>query len=658
MTDQFPIFSDAVHKRLSLMSKHELFVVDGLDLYTSYLLAFPEGTNPIYRTNTEHDCSCCRNFIRNMGGLVTIQNGQKQSIWQCEGLPEPYATVAETMNDLVQQLPVKGVFRTRETRFGAEYTYDDDRRRWDHLHGNVAARHRSSQADADRGVIHTNQAVLKRGLTELHAHAFQTVLDLIDSNALYRGAEFRKSVKEFADLQKQYVESHYSDLHVWANASAPVSRFRNTAMGTLVQNISEGMDVERAVRAFEAMVAPTNYKRTTSIITPRMVEQALVQLRELDLEASIQRRFARIGDVSVNDVLFVDNSVRAHMKDDLRSLLMEAAKPHPVRSTDKAQEITIQEFIRKVVPTARGMDLLVKNNHLNNFVSLTAPVHENVNRLFRWNNNFAWSYDGEVADSIKQRVKRAGGNTNAALRVSLAWHNHDDLDIHVHGPEGHVYYGNRAGILDVDMHVGRGTTREPVENLSWSRPRDGAYVISVNQFARRETVDVGFMLEVECQGVLTQYVHAPAVSDGKSVKCMSFRMSRGEITDFKILSTDLVGGEQAVQKWGVNTQTWTPITLMLNSPNHWENAGGVGNQHWFFMLENCRNPDPARGIYNEFLRGDLEPHRKVFEVLGSKTKCMSTQDQLSGVGFTAARNDQVSVQVTTDNSTRIYNINF
>ena len=43
--------------------------------------------------------------------------------------------------------------------------------------------------------------------------------------------------------------------------------------------------------------------------------------------------------------------------------------------------------------------------------------------------------------------------------------------------------------------------------------------------------------------------------------------------------------------------------------------------------------EPVRGIYNEFLTGALEPHRKVFEVLGNRTKCQPSDKQLSGVGF-------------------------
>ena len=64
----FKPFSKAVHQQFTTMSKHELFTVDisGDDLFAAYLAAFPEGTNPIYRERTEHDCSCWKIFIRNI----------------------------------------------------------------------------------------------------------------------------------------------------------------------------------------------------------------------------------------------------------------------------------------------------------------------------------------------------------------------------------------------------------------------------------------------------------------------------------------------------------------------------------------------------------------------------------------------------------------
>ena len=240
--------------------------------------------------------------------------------------------------------------------------------------------------------------------------------------------------------------------------------------------------------------------------------------------------------------------------------------------------------------------------------------------------------------------------------MSLAWSNYDDLDIHADCPDGHIYFGNKLDILDVDMNAGGGRSREPVENLSWTRPRDGVYRIHVNQYNQRETADVGFTLEIECEGRVTQLSYPLGVKG--TVDCITFQMVRGELTDLKIVNKSIRGGDVSTQKWGVATENFVPVSTLMCSPNHWENAGSVGNQHWFFILEGCKNPEATRGIYNEFLRGDLEPHRKVFEVLGNKTKCAPSDQQLSGVGFSRGRNDEVTVRVTTNNSTRAYNIIF
>lgn len=96
----------------------------------------------------------------------------------------------------------------------------------------------------------------------------------------------------------------------------------------------------------------------------------------------------------------------------------------------------------------------------------------------------AWTYNGGVADSIKEKVRAAGGQTEGFLRCSLAWSNYDDLDLHVVEPNNlEIYYSNRigrsGGKLDVDENAGYGKTRKPVENIIWVNERkmlEGKYL--------------------------------------------------------------------------------------------------------------------------------------------------------------------------------------
>ena len=78
MTRNFPAFAKLVAESFqALVQNPDVFVV-GLDadaLYTLYLKAFPEGTNPIFKIRTEHDCSCCKHFIRRAGNVVAVEDG-------------------------------------------------------------------------------------------------------------------------------------------------------------------------------------------------------------------------------------------------------------------------------------------------------------------------------------------------------------------------------------------------------------------------------------------------------------------------------------------------------------------------------------------------------------------------------------------------------
>lgn len=663
----FAQFSKLIHEQYTRMASRELFVVgdDNRLFEAAYLDAFPEGTNLLYKTNSEHDCSCCKNFIRNLGNVVALlEDGTVQTVWDIEGAPYPYDVVAKIMANFVRLHPITNLFRSKEHSYGAEKTRQalegGDIKIWNHLHGKVSNKHHTRDVDRVTGEYRTNVATLRRAITELKLSAVNEVLSLIKQNALYRGAEHADSVRKFRTVLQvgQNMSPEPLERFVWANAHSPAAHFRNSVIGTLVTDLSNGMDLEDAVKAFESKVAPTNYKRTQALITPRMVEAAMAKIRELDLEAALERRFAKLSDITINNVLWADSSARRHMKGGIESVLMNAATS-TARISSKPEEISIDDFMLRVVPSATGMELLLENSMRNNLMSVTAPVHTDAGRLFKWNNDFAWSYNGNVTDSIKERVKAAGGNvTNTALRFSLAWFNFDDLDLHVVEPNGsHIYFGNkrgRYGELDVDMNAGHGATREPVENVSFVHAPDGRYRIVVDQYCARETTNVGCVVEIECAGKLQQLTYRKRL--GKQTEFALVTVKNGQIADIKV-SADVELGGFSQDIWGVKTETFVKVNTLMLSPNHWDGQA-LGNKHWFFILHGCRNDEPTRGIYNEFLSNELLEHRKVFEVLGDRTKCQPAENQLSGLGFSSTRNDKVTIRVASDRANRVYSVNF
>ena len=120
------------------MSERRLFTTtaEGAALWDRYLSSFPEGANPIYKTRTEHDCSCCRNFVKVAGGLVAIVGNELVSLWDVTVDQPAYQVVADAMSRLVKSHPIGNFFLHTERTVGTDVNHEDANgtvRTWDHF---------------------------------------------------------------------------------------------------------------------------------------------------------------------------------------------------------------------------------------------------------------------------------------------------------------------------------------------------------------------------------------------------------------------------------------------------------------------------------------------------------------------------------------------
>ena len=408
---EFVKFKRAVHAQFNQLAAgvDMLFLtnVDKDALWDCYLNSFPE------EERQSHNCNNCKHYIRHYGRVVAIKDNKVVTMWENLQLDEPYATVARNLDALVKSKPVVDVFITRDYELGIDRNnaYIDSLQgpkviTWNHLYyhmPNQLVYTGTESVSAVMGTLRTTKEVFKRALEELTIDSIETVLDLIGQNALYRGEQFKNDLSVFLGHKRHYdsLPDEEKDNWCWANFNrVGCARIRNTAIGTLLVNISSGLELDDCVTAYERIMAPENYQRPKSIVTKRMIEEAQKKVQELGLMDSLPRRHAALEDITVNNVIFAN------------------------RDTNKFHKVNV----------------------------------------------------------------------------------------------------------------------------------------------------------------------------------------------------------------------------MMLSPNYWDEQG-IGNKHYFFMLDDCKNPEPVRGFFNEYLNSELTPHRKVFEVLADKMKTPYQEHQLSGLGFSSTMRNSVIVKV-------------
>lgn len=620
--------------------------VDRDEIWDVYLKAIPE------EKRQGNNCNCCKSFLRQYAGIVGIKDNLMVTLWDFISEDAEYGEAIKALRNYIVSRPIKNVYLNTFAKCGTDKNADPKNNVvWNHFHIALP----KAFVKPDIGPIQAdalgNKEVLERGLNEITDEAIDTVLELIAQGSLYRGAEFKVMVSKLQDIKKRYKKVKGvapKNNFCWiesVNAPPSVTRIRNSSIGTLLNDLSDGRDLDAAVSAFERVVAPSNYKRPTALVTPRMVDNAKKRLEEMGLTGSLYRRMLSDKDLTVNNALFVYR--KNNQEDDIFEQIKTETKVNP-KSLTKVEEVSIGDFVDKVLPTAKSLKVLVENKHLGNFVSLVGPKNTDDPTMFKWGNNYSWSYSGEVADSIKERVKAAGGNVEGVLRVSLSWNNKDDLDLHVIEPRGDKIYfpvkrqlSKTGGILDVDANGGDGMRDDPVENIYWKNPprQYGDYKVVVNQYFQRSAQNLGFEIELDFQGD-TYYFSSPTNGGtGVNQHVLTFNYSKDGV---KIVKGEAkTGSYHSKEKWSVKTGQFHDVKSITLSPNHWEEKG-VGNKHFMFFLDGCVSDEKTRSFYNEFLTEELMKERKVFEVLGSKISVESTENELSGLGFSeTVRNDLI-----------------
>lgn len=672
-----------------------LFVtdVDMLKLWELYLDSFPEGTNNLYRTNREYDCSCCRHFIKIFGNVVAIDSRNRLvSVWDFAIDDPTFGPVARAMASFVRSGNILNVFVTKEKALGVDHNFEKlengSIQRWEHFYVNVPDKLRNTTKgtdavtdDAIRGKRREAREVFGRSLKEISREAVDTTLDLISQNSLYKGDEWKASLEVFLaahaeytnldrsgrletdeDLQAELRKEKERDCFCWRKSvevGSSVAKIKNSAIGTLLLDITKGTDLEVAVKKYESVVAPSNYKRPKAIFTKKMLDDARKKLEDLGFMDSLGRRHAMLGDVTIRNILFANPDAKKVMMGGIFEEMSREVAINP-RQFSRVEEVTIDHFLKEILPRVTSIEVLMENRHSSDLVSVIAPAVPGSKSMFKWTNGFSWAYAGNMADSMKERVKAAGGNVEGVLRFSLQWNtkgdNPNDFDAHCIEPaytdergrshgKNEIYYPKKnriqpsSGMLDVDIiHPKDGQVA--VENITWTdlnRMPEGVYQFFVHNYNYRGG-NSGFSAEIEYGGEIYSFDYNRGLKQGEIVTVAEVAFSRREGISF---IKSLPAETSSKKVWGLDTNQFHPVSVCMFSPNYWDDQTGIGHRHVFFILQGCLNDTPLNGFFNEYLREDLLEYKRVFEALGGKMRVEPSMDQLSGLGFSTTKRNSI-----------------
>lgn len=663
--------------------------VDKDEFWNLYLDSFPEGTNMMFRKRREYDCSCCRHFIKTIGNAVVIKDNKIRTMWGFSTGDTTFQPVVDALDTYLKSRAVTNLYVTKDKYIGVEFNFEHSTNtpitlKWEHfnllLPDKFVDKSQRSVGDI-QGSFRDIRNVFARSLTEITEDAIQTVLELISSNTLYRGAEWKEILVRFLQYKRAYdkLPKEERENFSWENAKSAgnsIGKIRNHSIGTLLVDISNGEDLDTAVKKYEKIVAPANYKRPKAIFTKKMLEDAKQTIASLGYMESLGRRFATLEDITINNILFSNRDAAKRMSggtDVFDEMMSEVSTP--AKKFSRVEEIPVEKFITDVLPSARSVEVYLENKHAPNMVSLIAPKNPNAPTMFKWDNGFSWAYSGNITDSdITRRVQEAGGRTDGVLRFSHSWNyegmrNASLMDLHVflpgssqphnikNGKEIHDFYGNdervgwnhrrhyrTGGIQDVDYTAPAPVGYIPVENTtfpSMEKLPEGVYTFKIHNWRFRSPTTGGFKAELAFGGEVFQFVHEKPLENKEWVTVAKLELKRGEWRVLEMMECD----SSPIEMWNLKTNQFVPVSVIMYSPNYWDEQDGIGNKHYMFMLKDCVNPESPNGFYNEFLKNELTQHKRVFEALGGKMAVESVDDQLSGLGFSSTKRADLVVRV-------------
>jgi len=670
--DEFVGLLAALHGRFAVYAEGPLFFTTATGLWGIFLEKIPTELRQHYT------CNGCRRFVERYGGLVAIDEaGRTSSALWGEEAPGEFRAAFRGMAAAVEAAAVRGVLVPATTTLGTPASAPTaEGKVWEHIFVTVPRAHahpllRAGQVQAERA---EEQRMLARGLAEFPKELVARAHALLSSGALYRSERCIGAATWLLGLHQALEavkEPRRREALLWrAVATAPpgYAHIRSGMIGTLLEDLQNGLDSASIKRRFDEKMAPSQYQRAQVAPSAGNIAQAEKAIAALKASGALARRYARLADMQ-SFVWRPRPALSGAREGSVFGHLTAKASPSAGKVALPQQTLTWEKFLRTMLPEALSIEVQVPAGP-ERFMALVTAVDAAAPPILQWDaevrrNPVSWYYHAGIDAEMKRRVEGAGGRYEGVdIRASLLWDNRNDLDLHVATPRGeHIYFGSKrsacGGWLDVDMNV-RGETTTPVENIRWASgtaPR-GRYRVFVHNYRFHEPgrYATPYKVEIEISG---EVFHFTGV--------ISPRAETGAASEITVLEFDYEPGQRLARRprhgapppggtdaWGVRAGSWARVTGIALSPNLWGDRPLTQHgRHTFFLLDQCRDAAAGRGrgFFTETLRSELHSIRSTLEAFNSSAEIAGAAEaEACGLGMTDQQPWNLTLRVTTAHS--------
>lgn len=376
----------------ALSLNEPLFTTSAENLYDIFLANLPEEGRQHY------NCNACRHFVDRFGGIVTITEGGflLPVMWNFK-CPEFFEKAFYAVRNTIIDSKVTGVFVPETKKLGTPRTGI-----WTHMHVEVPKKivykNRLKTAYQFTSEKKEDFKMLMRALQTYKQSTIETAVNILRADDLYRGEKTLGVAKWFLDVKLSVgsLNRTYANV-VWKKvATAPEGfcHISSSMIGTLLDDIEDGLEYEDIKRRFEEKMNPTKYQRPQAAPSAGNVKRAEEIIAKLGLENSLKRRFARLEEIptiwkpTTTENKDISTGIFASIK---TKESIQNKKPDIIPRASSA--MTWVKFERTVLPYAKKIELYT--NYSDSYSAIVTAVDPFAPPIILWDNEerrnpFSW----------------------------------------------------------------------------------------------------------------------------------------------------------------------------------------------------------------------------------------------------------------------------